>query len=199
MIVNWGYLLLNNMEYWLDYIPQSANAIRLKLANLPTINYRLFFEEDNFNVFGFIDNTIFAMCRPGGPSTAGEQAQREDILTQQAWWTGWKKLHGLKWQTVILANGMDFNLWGPVSCRRNDLFTLNNSQILQKVEQLQADRPRKYKIHGDSAYFEDEYLTTGGGRGMSSARESIEWRYRDVKQYWKYCDYKHSLQLRKLC
>ena len=28
LILNWGYLLLNNMEFWLPYLPSSAEAIR---------------------------------------------------------------------------------------------------------------------------------------------------------------------------
>lgn len=121
--------------------------------------------------------------------TGGERAPRVDNSVQQAWFTGWKKLHGLKWQTVILANGMDFEVWGPSSARHNDTFTLNRSRILEKLAALQADRPLKYKIHGDSAYVDEELLVTGGGRGMS-VRESIEWSYKDVKTLWKYCDYK---------
>jgi len=39
----------------------------------------------------------------------------------------------------------------------------------------------KFKIYGDSAYFDDTFLAVGGGRGMSSVRESIEWGYRDLK------------------
>ena len=27
-IVNWGYLLLNNMEFWVDFLPESAEAMR---------------------------------------------------------------------------------------------------------------------------------------------------------------------------
>lgn len=30
LIVNWGYLLLNNMEFWVPYLPGSAEAIRGK-------------------------------------------------------------------------------------------------------------------------------------------------------------------------
>ena len=79
-----------------------------------------------------------AMCRPGGgPITGGVQAPRVDKLVQQAWWTGWKKLHGLKMQTVFMPNGMDFEVWGPVSVRHNDNYTLANSSILEKLEQCQ--------------------------------------------------------------
>ncbi len=35
----------------------------------------------------------------------------------------------------------------------------------------------------------------GGGRGMASVREIIEWPYKDEKGPWKYIDYKHVLKL----
>jgi hypothetical protein len=36
-------------------------------------------------------------------------------------------------------------------------------------------------MHGDSAYITDDYLVSGGGHGMASVREIIEWNYKDVK------------------
>ena len=130
MIENWSYLILNNRDYWTPQMPTMARAIELKLASLPNPDYRLFFpEEVPFTIFGFIDNTMHAMCRPGGgPITGG----------------------------------------------------------------VQAERVPKYAIFGDSAYMDDDYLLTGGGRGMSSVREPIEWDYKDVKSQWKYLDYKHA-------
>ena len=139
MIENWSYLILNNRDYWTPQMPNMARAIEMKLATLPNPDYRLFFPDDvPFTIFGFIDNTMHAMCRPGGGSiTGGVQAERVPKLVQQAWWTGWKKLHGLKMQTVFLPNGMDFEVWGPVSCRHNDNYTLAMSNILGKLEQCQ--------------------------------------------------------------
>ena len=201
MIYNWAYLLLNNHQYWKEFLPQSAEALRVKLATLPTIQYRQYYpaadEPGGFSIFGFIDNTLLAMSRPGGPMGDGEQAPRLDPMIQRAWWTGWKKLHGLKWQTVTMANGMEFDVWGPVSVRHNDLFTLHHSRILEKLAALQEDMELKFKIYGDSAYDDDELLVSGAGRGMSSERESIEWRYKDLKMQWKYLDYKHCLKLRR--
>jgi hypothetical protein len=133
MIENWGYLILNNREFWRPYLQSSAQAIRDKLQVLPRENTRLFFnnpnEEMGFNVFGFIDNTLLAMCRPGGGGNEGENAPRITQDIQRAWWTGWKKIHGLKWQSVILANGMDFEVWGPVSVRHPDTYTILESKI----------------------------------------------------------------------
>ena len=42
-IVNWGYLILNNREYWVPKMVDQAEAIRRKLSELPYENRRLFF------------------------------------------------------------------------------------------------------------------------------------------------------------
>ena len=158
IIQNWSYLILNNRNYWVPPMGNMATAINNKLASLPNEDYRLHFPDDlPFTVFSFIDNTMTAMCRPGGgPITGGIQAPRVDKLVQQAWWTGWKKLHGLKMQTVFMPNGMDFEVWGPVSVRHNDNYTLANSSILEKLEQCQLGNPIKYVTFRDSPYGDDD-------------------------------------------
>ena len=201
MVYEWGYLLLNNLEFWLPYFAESAEKIRLKLANLNYQAWRQYHRPSNevngFRYALFIDNTMFAFCRPGGNITGEEAAERLINEVQEAWWNGWRKLHGMKWQTVILANGMDAHVFGPLPCRRNDLFSLRESNILELMADVQINEPIKYKIFGDSAYYNNEYIGVGDGRGMSSVRETIEWSYKDVKTLWKFCDYKHVLQLRK--
>jgi hypothetical protein len=140
---------------------------------------------------------MFAFCRPGGSLTDGPAAQRLPQQIQQAWWNGWKKLHGMKWQTIILANGMDAHVFGPISARENDLQSLNLSGIINLLSQLQQQSPIKYKLYGDSAYWDGEFIGTGGGRGMASVRETIEWSYAHVKTQWKYCNYESVLTLRR--
>ena len=46
---------------------------------------------------------------------------------------------------------------------------------------------------GDSAYFDNDFLGTGGGRGIASCRETVEWTYKDDKSQWKHCDYNGSI------
>lgn len=86
LISNWGYLVTNNREFWLPYFKDSANAIRGKLSKLPYENWRLYFpdaaDENGFAIFGFIDNTVVAMCCPGGGGGEGESAPRVDPEVQ---------------------------------------------------------------------------------------------------------------------
>ena len=52
------------------------------------------------NCFGFVDGTVRPICRP-------DQNQR--IV-----YNGHKRVHGLKFQSVVLPNGIIANLYGPV-------------------------------------------------------------------------------------
>jgi len=200
MISNWAYLLLNNMEWWKHRLFESCEAIRIKLQNLNHENWRQFHNQFDFSVALFIDCTMMAFCRPAGNLMEGPAAPRVPQEVQEAWYNGWKKLFGMKWQTVMLACGMDFQIYGPTSVRRNDLTLLDKSDIEQKLRDLFEDGDHIFKIFGDSAYIVSDVMDTHEslqGRGMSSVRETIEWSYKDVKVLWKYCDYKHILQMRR--
>ena len=204
----WSYLLFDHMSFWVARIPAMAEAIRLKMAELGC-----YFEPGTFNIFGFIDNTMNATCRPGGgPSRDGTHAPRNDPEIQRAWYNGWKKLHGLKWQTIDLPNGMNFKVDGPFSVRNNDLTTLYVSDILAKLDALLIIfQLQFYRIYGDSAYvvIDEGPLSARHqdpstarlvleNKTMSSCRETIEWDYGDIGRYFKLLDYKHILQLRRM-
>ena len=204
----WSYLLFDHMRFWAARIPEMAEAIRLKMEKLGCP-----FAPGTFPYFGFIDNTMNATCRPaGGPARDGANAPRNDPEIQRAWYNGWKKLHGLKWQTIDLPNGMNFKVDGPFSVRDNDLTTLHNSDVLVKLEALlNVHDLNMYRIYGDSAYVvvnegplsaRHQDPTTARQRlenlKMSSCRETIEWDYGDIGRYFKLLDYKHVLQLRKM-
>jgi hypothetical protein len=105
----------------------------------------------------------------------------------------------MKWQTVIIANGMDIHVFGPLSARSNDLTALAKSCIEDLLRALFGD-DLYFLLFGDSAFIPSDVMATNEtypGRGMSSVREPIEWSYKDIKTLWKYCDYKHALKLRK--
>lgn len=213
LVDNWAYLLKDNMAYWKPKLPEFATAIRNKLYE----KYNCYFppvEEPagGFRVFGFIDNTMNASCRPGGgPARDGTDSPRNDRMLQQAWYNGWKKLHGMKWQTVDLPNGMNFHVWGPFSVRHNDLYSLDHSNINDLIANLMGNGIQ-FIIYGDSAYcvtflshisarYDNDPNTDRQNlenRSLSSCREVIEWDYGDIGKYWAFVDFKKNLKLRKM-
>ena len=89
-IVNFqGHLLQDLDQPWLQpqYLEEFARAIHQKGAALD-------------NCWGFVDGTIRPICRPGGH--------------QRLMFNGHKRVHCLKFQSVVAPNGMIANLFGPV-------------------------------------------------------------------------------------
>jgi hypothetical protein len=208
MVNSWGYLLTNNCEYWLPFIPDCAKAIAEKCASLGCE-----FPDGAFNIFAFVDNTMNATCRPGGgPVGDGVGARRNDPLLQQAWYNGWKKLHGMKWQTVDLPNGMNYHCWGPFSVRQNDLYSFRHSNINALIAASQAGQLLQYRIYGDSAYavlslshvrarHQYEHNTPREvleNKVLSSCRETIEWDYGDIGRYFPLMNQKEVLKMRRM-
>ena len=106
---------------------------------------------------------------------------------------GWKSVHGLKHQTVDLANGLTMDMYGPHSLRRNDLYLLRESKINNLMKAL-----TELYIFGDSAYttqsnitsyWAKEHLPNGFEKwnsAMKSVRISIEWNYGYTASLFKY-------------
>ena len=208
MVNSWGYLLTNNVEYWKEHLASCAKAIADKCGSLGCE-----FPDGAFNIFAFVDNTMNATCRPGGgPTRDGVGAPRNDPLLQQAWYNGWKKLHGMKWQTVDLPNGMNFHCWGPFSVRHNDLYSFRHSNINTLIAGMQADELLQFRIYGDSAYTILSYSHVRArhnyerntpreileNKAMSSCRETIEWDYGDIGRYFPLLDFKEGLKMRRM-
>jgi hypothetical protein len=207
MVNQWGYLLSNNFDYWVPMLDGFAESIRLKCRDLGVL-----FPED-FNICAFTDNTMNATCRAGGGSTNdGVFSPRNDPNIQRAWYNGWKKLHGLKWQTIDLPNGMNGHVWGPVSVRHNDLWTLQHSNLNDVIRDAQVGRRFQFNIYGDSAYMHldashirarHNYTNLTDrekveNRVMSSVRECIEWNYGELVKYFPLLKWKMVLKIRQM-
>jgi nuclease HARBI1 len=210
MIYHWGYLLFDHLEYWRPHFAFFAEKVRLK-ANSYGCNFSSSTEPGGFNVFGFLDNTTVETCRPGGgPAEPGVNAPRHDSLIQRSFYNGWKSQHGIKFQSISLPNGMDCHIFGAVSLRHNDLYTLSESEIVAKLRQLQAHEEYQYVIYGDSAYnvINDTHLRSKHSHEnktpleilenttMSACRESIEWNFGSTKKLWAYLEFAPGLKLR---
>ena len=88
------------------------------------------------NCFAFIDGTCRPCARP--------------VRNQRIMYSGHKKVHGLKFQSVITPDGIIVSLFGPVEGRRHDLFLLKLSQLearLSEMPQLEG-----FLMYGDQGY-----------------------------------------------
>ena len=124
----YGDLLNNLNQPWLSpqHIQAYANAIHKKGAALN-------------NCWGFIDGTVRLICRP-----------KEN---QRMVYNGHKRIHVLKFQSVVTPNGLIANLFGPVEGRRHDSGMLAMSGLLPQLEQMSSSPTgQSMCIYGDPAY-----------------------------------------------
>ena len=97
------------------------------------------------NCFGFIDGTVRPICRPG---------EKQRVV-----YNGHKRVHALKFQSVVLPNGLIANLYGPVEGRRRDAGMLRDSGLLNTLErEAYSHRGDVLCLYGDPAYPLRPYL-----------------------------------------
>jgi hypothetical protein len=212
MVTNWLYLLTNNIEYWNEDIEYFCERIRYKLQCIirkKNHNDNIFvtsLKEDavnGFKIFAFIDSAPFRTTRPGGGPVhpGGEGAARHNSLEQRAFYSGYKKLHGVKLQTSTLPNGITLHCFPPVSVRHHDKTVLETSGLLQNLLEAQQNLESYengiiFGIHGDSAYKGINHAAIYAG-GLGEIRISEEFNYCGLKTLFSYSDYKHLLKLKK--
>lgn len=118
LVVNETVELLYNLHHhrfqsfdniWLDraHLQVYADAIYDKGAPLQ-------------NCFGFVDGTVRPICRP--------------THHQRICYNGHKRIHALKFQSVVIPNGLIAHLYGPVEGRRHDSAILRMSGLMREFE-----------------------------------------------------------------
>ena len=146
------------------------------------------------NCWGFIDGTVRPICRPGE--------------NQRVVYNGHKRVHALKCQSVVAANGLITNLYGPVEGRSHDAGILRGSELLQNLEQYcnKADRI-PLCIYGDPAYpvrphlqapYKHNNLSDAEkdfNKAMSSARVLVEWVFGEITEYFAFVDFKKTQKI----
>ena len=179
----WGFLLTSFNQDWLSSqkLLQYAQKVYNKGAPLD-------------NCWGFVDGTVRPVCRPG--------------VNQRVLYNGHKKVHAIKFQSVVTPNGMIANLFGPLEGRRHDSALLARSGLLQDLQQHSiAPNGDLLCIYGDPAYplrqqlqrsFGGAHLTPDQrqyNQAMSSVRVSVEWVFGDIVNYFKFLDFKKNLKI----
>ena len=88
------------------------------------------------NCVGFIDGTLRRTCRPG--------------VGQQAAYNGHKRTHGLKFQVVVMLDGIISLCWGPAEGRRSDAHMVNESGVVPTLDaalRFPVDSPDRLAAH----------------------------------------------------
>jgi nuclease HARBI1 len=150
-------------------------------------------------VFGFIDGTKIASCRPGRSSSG--------LDLQRVVYTGHKRMHCLSYQAVTAPDGLCIHFWGPMEGRRHDAAMLRESGFVEFLDRQGSVFDDRY-IYGDPAYGVSHRILSGFkgnltgksdmadfNRRMSSVRESVEWTFALLKSLWKFIDCKKQQKI----
>ena len=145
------------------------------------------------SVWGFIDGTLQKTCR----------------LTyfQKRAYSGHKRCHGLKFQTVVTPDGLIACGFGPVNGNRHDSYMLAESNLLVQLQELMPRGEELYSLYGDPAYPQSRWIF-GGYRNpipgspeavwnteMSKVREVVEWGFKDVVTQWSFLDFRPGMKV----
>ena len=146
------------------------------------------------NCFGFVDGTLLRITRP--------------TVNQRLVYNGHKRVHGIKFQSISLPNGIIANLTGPFEGQRHDSTMLHQSGVLRELQQIAWNNGQPLCIYGDPAYPLSLHIQTPYNRArnltqhqqnynkaMSEVRVSVEWLFGDIKNYFKFIDFKKLLKI----
>jgi hypothetical protein len=151
-------------------------------------------------MWGFIDGTLRKVCRPR-------------TRFQRAAYSGHKRTHGVKFQSVVTPDGLIACLFGPIPGSRHDSFMLAESGLLQQLTEIMPrNQPgvlQIYSLYGDPAYPQSQYLV-GGYRNpapnsikaqwntaMSKVRISVECGFKEITQVWTFLDFRRNMKIFK--
>ncbi len=148
------------------------------------------------NIWGFINGTVQQVCRPG-------QDQCE-------YFSGHKRKHVLKFQLIMLPNGLVAHSFGPFPGRRHDASMYGVSGVDAQLSQVFSGDGKQLAINGDQAYpmrpwlytpFGGDHLTAEQQQfnaAMSPLRTEVEWGFAKLSMYFAfvnfYANFKIQLQ-----
>lgn len=139
------------------------------------------------HIFGFVDGHNQEVARPG---------HYQNVL-----FSGHRWIHCLKWQGLMMPNGMQPFPFGPICGSNHDAFMLGKSNLLPVLHYLMARIGRVYSLYGDLAYPDDACLmrpilfAQPGSREeelnriMSSLRIAVEWGFGRMASLWPWLDF----------
>lgn len=172
-------------EFWSSRYAMYADAVRSKSGALD-------------NVVGFIDGTNLKIARPGG-----------DPILQRVAYNGHKRTHAIKFQSVTTPCGLAMHVAGPMEGRRHDWTLYISSGLDGTLQQVLTHDGIQYVLYGDSGYSARLFLyipfsgsnlsaeESAFNTAMSISRVTVEWYFREVKQYWTLLDFKRKLRVRE--
>jgi len=149
------------------------------------------------NCVGFIDGTGIFVSRPG-------RGQQRSVFS------GHKRTHMIKFQSIVTPDGLFFHLAGPMEGRRHDVTLYRDAGTDAMLEAGLLVQGVRYCVFGDKAYLLRPWVQVpvpsvagvalgdeeeGFNVDMASVRVAVEWGYKEVKQVFPALDYKRKMKI----
>ena len=121
-------------------------------------------------------------------------------------YNGHKRIHSIKFQSVVIPNGLIANLHGPFEGKRHDSTMLQQSGILNKLRRVSFHNGYPLCLYGDPAYplgvhlqapFKNIQLTPQMvlyNAAMSKVSVTVGWLFGKITNYFNFIDFKSQLQ-----
>jgi DDE superfamily endonuclease len=178
-----AYPYFNDATLFDDRIAHYASIVQAKSQNLVC------------DIWGFVDGTFRPCCRPS--------------FGQKQLYSGHKRQHGIKFQTVVAPDGLIVFLYGPECGNRHDTVLWHDSGIGRQLAYLMprhGDRPL-FKLYGDPAYQESFQVSRpfplpapGSAQAamnteMSKLRQCVEWTFGNIVTFYGYLSWKREMKV----
>ena len=145
------------------------------------------------NCFGFVDGTVRGIARPK--------------YNQRVMYNGYKRVHSIKFQSVVTPNGLIANLAGPFEGKRHDSTMLHESGLLTDLRRVAFYNGDPLCLYGDPAYplgvhlqapFRGNNITPQMAlynKAMSEVRIAVEMLFGNISNYFKFIDFKRQMKV----
>lgn len=145
-MARWHHLVANNpetdsLDMWAPFVAEFKR--KLMFFHVPGVDTTRY-----SNVIGFVDGKLHRVARP----SQRPEHSLIDVDTQQTVYNGYKKMHALKFQSVVAPNGMIIQLSGAYRGRVADSTALRHSGLNRMLQQLSETAGEHCDVYGDSAY-----------------------------------------------
>ena len=141
----------------------------------------------------FIDCTVIKICRP-------------KPIYQRIVYNVHKRIHSIKFQSLALPNGLVGNLSEPYEGRRHDSIMLDESSLLNDLRRFAWHNHQPLCIYGDPAYqlshlqvpyrqAQNNQDMISYNKAMGDVRVTVEWLFGNIKNYFKFTDFKKEMKL----
>ena len=120
---------------------------------------------------------------------------------------GHKRVHGIKFQSVVTPDGLIANLFPPFEGKRHDSTMLHESGLLNDLRHVAFHNGQPLYLDGDPAYplgvhlkapFKGNNLTPHMAlynKSMSEVRVTVEMLFGNISNYFKFIDFKRQMKV----